>query len=353
MMKNLFAILFGFWFIFVAQAAQVVNVEYIHNSIQQKWNISIPYNTELTNPQVVANMKYLLTTIDVANEILNKNKTTDYGNCEFATMVAADTIATDTAVTELIRVTPSNPDDPTEDIYDDGVTSPEYPFAIELVDGTNEFNFLLSVQGNFVIDWGDGTVENITRNNLSEYIVSHRYDTMGKYIVKIGGVATAYETTIFPGNWIPAIPAITMSDYWSIEKLYGRLGRVFPTLADGSQPRFTGSFMYNESLREIPATLFEGITSISTDYMFYSMFEGCYNLEHIPEGLFDTLGGNLGNGTLSRMFADCNSLTGKSATINGMYIYNKWPNATDTQVGDMYYNATGLSDYDSIPDYWK
>ena len=85
-------------------AAQIVNVEYIHNAIAQKWDITVPYNKSLTNPRVAANMKYLLTTIDVANEMLNGESTTEYGNGEYATLVAADTIATDTAVDTLIQV---------------------------------------------------------------------------------------------------------------------------------------------------------------------------------------------------------------------------------------------------------
>ena len=48
-----------------AVAAQIANVEYVHAVIKQKWNINIPYNPELKNPRLAANMKYLLTTIDV------------------------------------------------------------------------------------------------------------------------------------------------------------------------------------------------------------------------------------------------------------------------------------------------
>ena len=86
-----------------AQSAQIVNVEYIHQIINQKWDIDIPYNPALTNPRVAANMKYLLTSVDVANEMLNGEKTTDYGAGEYATTVAADTIATNTAVDMLVK----------------------------------------------------------------------------------------------------------------------------------------------------------------------------------------------------------------------------------------------------------
>ena len=336
-----------------AQSAQVVNVEYIHNAIAEKWGISVPYNPALKNPLVVANMKYLLTTIDVGNEILNGKKTTDYGNSDFATLQVADTVAVDTVVAGLIKVDAVVPDEPGDDVYDDDVTDPEYPFAIGLVDGTEEFTFLLSVSGDFVVDWGDGKVETISKPDVSEQVVFHRYDSPGAYKVRIGGVATGYNTTTYPSYWIPAISVITVSDYWSIEKLYGRLGRVFPTLADGTQPRFAGAFMYSEALTDIPATLFDGISGNLDDYMFYAMFEGSYVLKEIPDGLFDGFSGEVGTGALSYMFANCDGLTGASAKSNGVYLYKKWENATTEQVGGMYMSDAGLSDYADIPSVWK
>ena len=41
------------------------------------------------------------------------------------------------------------------------------------------------------------------------------------------------------------------------------------------------------------------------------------------------------------------------ARMNGQYLYEIWPNAMWLQVSGMYYNATGLSDYSSIPSAWK
>ena len=86
-----------------AQSAQIVNVEYIHQLINQKWDITLNYSPELRSEKAAANMKYLLTAIDVANEILNGEPTTDYGNGEFATTRAVDTIATNTAVDTLVK----------------------------------------------------------------------------------------------------------------------------------------------------------------------------------------------------------------------------------------------------------
>lgn len=148
-MKKL--ILFLFMLIVTpVQSAQIVNVEYIHNAIKQKWDITVPYNAELSNSRVAANMKYLLTAVDVANELLNGEKTSDYGIGEYATTIAADTIATDTAVKTLIQ---KNADTgykftATIDLSLYGDNQEDWGVAI------TEFGFDLGAAGTFYVDWG-------------------------------------------------------------------------------------------------------------------------------------------------------------------------------------------------------
>ena len=94
MKKLLFAILFTFCGItHCAHAAQMINVEYIHLLIEQKWGLSIPYNPSVMNPKVAANMEYLLGMVDITNKKLNSTATTDYLHSEYATKYAADTVA--------------------------------------------------------------------------------------------------------------------------------------------------------------------------------------------------------------------------------------------------------------------
>ena len=90
-------------FSFGANAAQVANIEYVHKLIAQEHGIEIPYNPELKNVQAAANMKYLLTAVDVANHILNGGNATSYGMGEFATEYAADIVATQKAVKDLVK----------------------------------------------------------------------------------------------------------------------------------------------------------------------------------------------------------------------------------------------------------
>ena len=94
MFRKILSVIFAiFMFLPTARGAEMVNVEYIHQYLNTRWGIDLPYNPELTNPKVAANMKYLLTVVDIANEYLNGKKTTSYGTGAYATLAAADTIA--------------------------------------------------------------------------------------------------------------------------------------------------------------------------------------------------------------------------------------------------------------------
>ena len=441
-------ILFAMISCFVAlcsHAAQMANLDYIHKLIQQKWDITVPIKAD--NPMLAANMKYLLTAIDVANEILNGEKTTDYGNGEFATLQAADTVATNAAVETLIKKERIEPfcfyDDYGEEAY-----------------------FTISASGVFTIDCG-GVVETITKTNTDT--ISYQCPrTVNLNKVCIAGKATGYGDS----------PAFTMGDCngggdRSVYKVSGQLGKIFPTLADGTQPSFKQAFlgctimkeipddlfkgikgqprsrMFEEtfhmcmSLTSIPENLFAGISGAPASYMFYQTFSGCSGLTSIPDGLFagisgapasymfnstfsdcygltsipenlfagisgapaiymfantfdgcrgltsipaglfagisgapaehmfsrtfygcrgltsipENLFGNISGTAQSYMFKEtfknCTSLTGPSARINGQYLYEIWPSATSVQVSDMYYKATGLSDYATMPTVWK
>lgn len=421
-----FLVLLLFLFSGAAQSAQIVNVEYVHNAIKQKWDITIPYNSELTNPRVAANMKYLLTAVDVANEMLNGTKiamygqATGFGDSEYATTVAADTIATNTAVDTLIEKI-------------------EYKFFIKTADIT-KFSFKISASGTFFIDWGDEKIQVIKKNDIKDTTYSHTYDASGTYDIRIGGKATGYSSTF-------NVAAISFRDNLNITSIDGSIGDIFSTLSDGTRPGFPFTFYGCKNIKgQIPENLFRGVTGAPkywmfnstfyncsgltgtipknlfadlngkpAGYMFYltfsgcsgltgeipaelfsgiqgppatimfghtfagcskltgmipenlfggisgtikngiflNTFSGCKNLTGIPENLFGNIYGDAQSQMFSNTFSGCSGLTGQSARINGEYLYNIWPDATDAQVGKMYNGATGLSDYDSIPSIWK
>lgn len=364
MIKTVISIFLGFLFIFAAQSAQIVNIDYIHTAIADKWDVVIPYNREITNVGVAANMKYLLTAIDVANEILNGEKTTDYGNGEFATMVAADTIATDTAVETLVKK---------EDKYKFVMTVD--PDLFTWNDKT--FDMDICAAGEFYVDWGDGTTETIKKADTTKTRYSHTYPTGRTYTIKLGGSATGYSDDTF----CSAISFETDSELASID---GSLGAIFGTLADGTQPNFYGTFA-DTSITSIPENLFSGIFGQPVAHMFYRTFQrckdltgpipenlfgglsgypeygmfrgtfgGCSGLTSIPENLFGNLSGTAQWYAFAETFVGCSGLTGPSARINGKYLYEIYSFDYSAYAYDgPYCGATGLSDYATMPSGWK
>ena len=262
----------------VAHSAQIVNVEYIHNAIAQKWDITIPYNPALANPRVAANMKYLLTAIDVANEKLNGGKTTDYGNGEYATMAAVDTIATDTAVDTLVAV------------------HRDYKFiaTVDVPIADYQLYFNINATGDFFIDWGDGSsIDSVTNTLVGT--MSHTYTKPGQYKVKLGGLATGVGEY---GNYGFSVSASTNNNFpyhnyaESIVGVSGCLGCVFPTLSDGTNPSFYQLFYAAGSLTSIPDDLFAGLYGDFSYNMFASAFSGT-GITSIPQNLFGELRGGM------------------------------------------------------------
>ena len=365
-MRKILLGIFGGLLAVCANAAQVANLDYVHKLIAQKWDISVPIKAD--NPMQVANMKYLLTAIDVANEILNGEKITDYGNGEFATLQVADTTATNAAVETLIK------------------KEQKHEFTLTTTSSTSSFSFSISAAGEFVVDWGDGTIETITKPDTTNTTYSHNYTTAGAYTIGFSGQATAYNTEVYTAA-ISFVDAVDWEFYstWNIASIDGSLGAIFGTLSSdtNNQPRFYGTFNAASNMNAIPANLFAGIsgapaewmfaktfydcsrlTSIPENlfagisgapasYMFEGTFEGCGGLTSIPENLFGNISGTAQDGMFRSTFYFCVSLTGPSARINGQYLYEIWPDATEDQVGGMYGIATKLSDYSSIPSAWK
>jgi hypothetical protein len=133
----------------------------------------------------------------------------------------------------------------------------------------------------------------------------------------------------------------------------------------------------------VPAALFADIEGVPAEKMFYNTFAGCANLSgNLPAGLFGgiygapaiqmfnrtfyncakltgldgeifgKIEGSAQSGMFSEMFYRAYDLTGPSATIDGVYLYDIWPSATNAQVGSMYKDDTKLDDYANIPSVW-
>ncbi|MBO8425194.1 MAG: hypothetical protein IAC69_01805 [Proteobacteria bacterium] len=270
MLRKILSFFFAlFMFLPTAHSAEMVNVEYIHQYLNARWGIDLPYNPELKNPKVAANMEYLLTVVDIANEYLNGEKTTNYGTGEYATKLAADTIATNTAIDTLVHG-PS--------------------FYITTTPDTTEFHIIIAAAGDFVIDWGDREYEFISDKQLGKTVYSHTYASPGEYLVRLSGTATDYYNNAGSSN---IVADITFYDYTSsktnsqhIAKISGSLGDVFPTLPDGTNPTFYRTFRDAENLTEIPANLFGELNGDGAPYMFDSTFYECEQLQTVEGPLF-------------------------------------------------------------------
>lgn len=285
-MKWLLGVLFSGLFVFAAPAAQVVNVQYVHDLIQQRWGITVPKNELLTDSSVVANMEYLLRAIDVANYKLNGWQTTNYVAGEYATTAAADTVAAQQAVNGLIKFI-------------------GFPFKLTTTETTDHFQFTISAKGTFYVNWGDGKEEVIERTNTNEELYSHAYDKAGEYTIELDGKATAYSN----GS---TTPAISFNNNQNVAGISGSLGQIFSTLANGVQPKFYYTFGNNPNLTGgIPPGLFSGVTGKPGKNMFYGTFYGDNNLNgQIPRGLFSGIVGEPMEGVFYRTFENCSGLGG-------------------------------------------
>ena len=286
MLRKILSFFFAlFMFLPTAHSAEMVNVEYIHQYLNARWGIDLPYNPELKNPKVAANMEYLLTVVDIANEYLNGEKTTSYGTGEYATKLAADTIATNKAIDTLVRG----------------------PFTMTTTPDTTSYSMTIGAAGTFVINWGDGEIETIRNKPLGNTVYSHTYDAPGEYDITLGGRATDYAIIDLDTSEIPTISFVWMDPMGgevptNLAKISGRLGRVFPTLENGKNPNFYAAFS-SAPITEIPAELFDGVHGAPVEGMFAATF-GYTQITSIPENLFAGISGAPASGMFDGTFMD-------------------------------------------------
>ena len=289
--------------------APIINVKYVHDAIRAKWGLDIPYNAGLTNPSAAANMRYVLGMVDRANARFNIE--THYGTGPYATSAAANRTTANRAIEKLV-------DKPSG-----------YPFIATTTPDAPKFNFDLSASGTFYVDWGDGTVDTIEKNDVNKRSFSHTYETAGTYVVKLGGRATGYnqdkEPVVHPTalsddavvygapdedyNYIPVI-SFAANEY--LAKIEGSLGKIFPTLPGGIQPRFGHTFVRCINLSgTIPGELFSEISGAPVAGMFYGTFSGAEGLTGaIPEKLFAGISGAPADSMFDKTFYGCTGLTG-------------------------------------------
>ena len=177
------------------------------------------------------------------------------------------------------------------DVVGDGTNCQTAKFTITTTELTADttFAFYMSAMGTFYVDWGDGTVDNITRTDTTETLYDHTYTTGGVKTIRFGGLATEYSSANIAAIWFSngsATPTL-------IATLTGSLGHIFPTLENRKtkQPQFRQTFDSCTNLSSIPAELFDGVTG-NTHEMFSYTFGRCIKLTQIPYGLFSGIYGS-------------------------------------------------------------
>lgn len=309
-----------------AWGGQVVNVDFIHSQIKDVWGLNVPYNQKLANTNVVSNMEYLLSAIDRANFLMNGEETSSYRKDEkFATRQAVDVGAAVMAVDTLIK---------------------PQGLIFRTVPDTKTFSISLALAGDFRIAWGDGTVQNVSSSTTDVVTYTHTYEKPGVYYVAPRGAPTAY-------NQSADIPTIEVVDPEKISRIYGTLGSVFPTLADGSQPSFNGFCVrwepsYGECSNlegTIPENFFEGIYGAPRANMFKEMFMGAAKLEgDLPQNLFANIVGPTQDGIFDQTFNGCKSLTG---TISPTFFAGVTGDVKERLFKETFRNCDGITG--SIP----
>lgn len=177
-------------------------------------------------------------------------------------------------------------------------------FSITTTNNTNEFKFFMwEPTGTFYVDWGDGTVDTITRTSSTGNTYSHTYSMTGSYTIRFGGVATGYDGN--SAHTTMSFYAQTGGTQDKIASVSGSLVSLFPTPNNSALPYFRETFKGATNLTSIPNTLFSGITRTQSR-MFYHTFDGS-GLAAIPFDLFSDVH-SLGIGMFEYTFANCTSL---------------------------------------------
>ena len=178
--------------------------------------------------------------------------------------------------------------------------NPEFTLTTK-VDAGAKYTIKIAASGTFYIDWGDGSgITQGTPWSNAGWSYNHTYNKTGTYSIRIAGDATGYP------NLDDNVGIKSVIDFGGLirnaETITGSLGNIFPTLSNGSQPKFQEVFKNATNLSSIiPGNLFTGtkksdgtypVHGTPRDSMFESAFENCSNIPgRIPSTLFASIKG--------------------------------------------------------------
>jgi len=206
------------------------------------------------------------------------------------------------------------------------------------------FVFKMSAAGNFIVDWGDGSIKEIDRTGnttLTEY--SHTYSSGGVYTIGFCGTTTGYNVPASTPTAASAVISFNTTSKTMVAGIGGSLGALFPTIGNGTsggtQPLFYETFKECSNLTgPIPTGLFNGVTG-SYNSMFRSTFDRCSGLTELPGELFSGITGGAPN--LFRSF--CYSCSGLTAMPAGLF--SGITNAYDSEFKFTFYQNSSMDGY--------
>ena len=220
----------------------------------------------------------------------------------------------------------------------------KFTFTVNVTRANRSINlFQIGAIGTFYIDYGDGSTDTITRTTTTQTTISHTYTSTGTKTVKLGGLATGYSTGDTANDSSIRFDVNGNGNTY-ITGISGSLGRIFPTLANGSQPLFRTTFADCTSLAgSIPAELFDGITGQPREHMFRSLFWNDSKLTgSIPGELFSGLSGTTVEDLFYGLFYSCSGLTG---SIPGELFAGISGNQQATLFQNAFYGCSKLSGF--------
>jgi hypothetical protein len=258
-----------------------------------------------------------------------------------------------------------------------------------------------STTPNFVVDWDDGSDNTITSATDSNRI--HTFVTPGTYDISLNGIVPSFQVnnsayrglytaviawgqasfrqlnfhgcsnlTSIPSSGGSATGNDGLSTIFNLDNFLRSTG--ITTLPDGlldfcvNVTSFVDSFSFMQ-ITSIPTGFFDNCTQTLS---FNSTFNQCFGLTSIPSGLFD----NTTNVTnFSSTFKSCISITSipsglfdNCLNVSTFFSVFRMPNPVNSLSGNApelwtrspeplglfaFRNATGLTNYASIPPNWK
>ena len=232
---------------------------------------------------------------------------------------------------------------------------------------------ILETEEGRIIDWGDGKVTTAENKNTGEKKYAsviqndgakskiavaenspptHTYPEINKdYKVTITGKCTEiYNAYGINDNILEIIQwgetgleYISLEECINLRKIASPTEKSFEKITD-----FSYTFAGCTSLTRIPENLFANCPNVTT---FEETFYRCKSLTSIPENLFANC---LNVTNFEGTFYECTGLTGEPIKL-----WERVPNGSTNDYkgtpdgGGCYYNATGLNNYENIPEYWR